>query len=234
MIINALGEKDDTSPHQKKLKLVQLLRSINDQLVSSDLSEEAMAEACKQLELTHVRLSGFSERAYQAVFAPSDDGESAELGYNAKTLQGLYTPVSGCCNAVASEVTYFTETSEAHDPVVAHVCYGKAFEGGPGLVHGGFIAALFDELFGVVQHRQELPSMTGSLSLRYLKPTPLHTELRYEAWVVETRGRKSTMKAVLKNGDDVLVEADALFVTVLRKNYQKLVDQRVAVAKGGS
>ena len=228
MQTHALGEKENTGSHQKKQELVQLLRSINEQLVSSDLSEEAMADASHQLASIYNRLSGFSERTYQAVFAPSDDEESTELGYNAKTLQGLYTPVSGCCNAVAPEVTYFTESSGSGDRVSARVCYGKAFEGGPGLVHGGFIAALFDELFGVVQHQKELPSMTASLTLRYVKPTPLHTELRYEAWVVETRGRKSTMKAVLKNGDDVLVEAEALFVTVLRKNYQKLVDRRVA------
>ena len=61
------------------------------------------------------------------------------------------------------------------------VRFGSAYEGPPGHVHGGFVAAAFDEVLGYVQSLGGRPGMTGTLTVRYRSPTPLYTELRFEA-----------------------------------------------------
>ncbi|MCK9900209.1 hypothetical protein CC117_13895 [Parafrankia colletiae] len=54
-----------------------------------------------------------------------------------------------------------------------------AYEGPPGLVHGGFLALFFD---AVIQHHNcdlGLAGKTAGLALRYRRPTPLRTDLRF-------------------------------------------------------
>ena len=46
------------------------------------------------------------------------------------------------------------------------------------------VAAAFDEVLGFVQSLSGRPGMTGTLTVRYRKPTPLHTELRFDAQLV--------------------------------------------------
>ena len=57
------------------------------------------------------------------------------------------------------------------------VTFGSAYEGPPGHVHGGYVAAAFDELLGMTQSLGGMPGMTGTLTVRYRRPTPLRTEL---------------------------------------------------------
>ena len=63
----------------------------------------------------------------------------------------------------------------------ATVDYGHRFEGPPGCVQGGFLAAAFDvsarPLRGALR---AMPAVTGTLTVQYRRPTPLHTELRFE------------------------------------------------------
>jgi hypothetical protein len=60
------------------------------------------------------------------------------------------------------------------------VSFPIAYEGPPGIVHGGFIALLID---CVVQHHNcdlGVAGKTSSLVARFRRPTPLLTELRFE------------------------------------------------------
>ncbi len=72
---------------------------------------------------------------------------------------------------------------DAHG-VIGHANFGVAYEGPPGYVHGGIIAAAFDEVLGMAQSLTGNPGMTGTLSIRYRRPDPcLLTELVFEkAW----------------------------------------------------
>jgi hypothetical protein len=83
------------------------------------------------------------------------------------------------------------------------VTFPVAYEGPPGLVHGGFLGVFFDS---VVQHHNcatRLSGKTRSLSIAYRRPTPLLTELRFDVSRAEAeRGVTSTARLVL--GDDVL------------------------------
>lgn len=60
------------------------------------------------------------------------------------------------------------------------VSFPIAYEGPPGLVHGGFLAVFFDS---VIQHHNcevGVAGKTTSLTMTYRRPTPLLTELQFE------------------------------------------------------
>jgi acyl-coenzyme A thioesterase PaaI-like protein len=56
--------------------------------------------------------------------------------------------------------------------------------------------------------------MTGMLTIRYRKPTPLHVPLRLEARVVRTEGRKIFTEGRMFVGDTLTSEAEGVFISV--------------------
>lgn len=56
-------------------------------------------------------------------------------------------------------------------------------EGGPGVAHGGWIAAAFDEITGHVTMLSGQLAVTGSMTVSYLKPVPIERPLSARAWV---------------------------------------------------
>ncbi len=67
------------------------------------------------------------------------------------------------------------------DKAYGTVNCGYAYEGPPGHIHGGHVAAIFDQFLGMAQLVGKNPGMTGTLTMRYLRPTPLNTDLDLEA-----------------------------------------------------
>lgn len=92
--------------------------------------------------------------------------------------------------------------------------FGPAHEGTPGLVHGGIVAATFDHLLGGAAIKAGKPIVTGTLTARFVRPTPLNTDLTIECWPAAISGRKVRSQGYLLAGEEVLVEAEAVFVTV--------------------
>lgn len=98
------------------------------------------------------------------------------------------------------------------DRVRGDVVYPLVYEGPPGHVHGGFIAAGFDEVLGFAQGYSGKAGMTGRLEIRYRSPTPLHQPLVYEAGIESVVGRKVTCWGTLMHGDTLCAEATGLFI----------------------
>lgn len=88
---------------------------------------------------------------------------------------------------------------------------GAAFEGPPGLVHGGVSAMILDQLLGEATGAGGKPGMTGTLTLRYRRGTPLG-DLRGEAWIERSEGIKTWAQGHLMDADGVTVEAEGLFI----------------------
>jgi acyl-CoA thioesterase FadM len=56
--------------------------------------------------------------------------------------------------------------------------------------------------------------MTGGLSIRYLKPTPLNEEIHISAEAVELDDKRTEVKATMRWGDVTTATAEAIFVRV--------------------
>jgi len=100
------------------------------------------------------------------------------------------------------------------DVMRGRATFGAPYEGPPDCVHGGFVAAAFDEVLGSSQALGGRPGMTARLIVDYRSPTPLHTELSFAAGVRAVEGRKTVMWGTLHAGERLCAEAEGLFVAV--------------------
>ena len=150
-------------------------------------------------------------------FANTDIQEALAAGDISSILAGRQandlfgnTMVSGLSNpmGVAAEYTY------AGDEVSTRVVLGKAFEGAPGMAHGGIVAAIVDETMGAVLPSEGTLAFTAQLNLSYRAPTPIGVELDFTAKLDRREGRKLWISCICKTGDRVLVESEALFIAV--------------------
>jgi acyl-coenzyme A thioesterase PaaI-like protein len=91
--------------------------------------------------------------------------------------------------------------------------YGMAYEGPVGHLHGGFVAAAFDELLGFAQTASGRAGYTGTLTIRMRRPTPLKEPIRYEAKVDRVEGRKIFCTATSWHGDTLLCEAEIVMIS---------------------
>jgi acyl-coenzyme A thioesterase PaaI-like protein len=86
------------------------------------------------------------------------------------------------------------------------------YEGPPGTLHGGFVAAAFDDLMGFAQSASGTAGYTGTLSVRMHRPTPLNRRIDYVAGVDRVVGRKIFVWGSAHLGDVLLAEAKILFI----------------------
>jgi acyl-coenzyme A thioesterase PaaI-like protein len=93
------------------------------------------------------------------------------------------------------------------------------YEGPPGSVHGGMLAACFDALLGMAAATSGHPSMTGTMTVAYRAPTPLNRPIRFEAWFEGSEGRKSYTKAAAYDADVLCAEAEGVFIEVARQHF---------------
>lgn len=121
-----------------------------------------------------------------------------------------YSPLSGRSNPLAPPmITQLVEEPDGTYHVGGSVVFGAAYEGPPGHAHGGLVAAMFDELLGFALLS---PSFTGTLTVRYRKPTPLHKTLTLKAWPERVEGRKRTIKGTCHDGQTLLSESEGIFI----------------------
>jgi acyl-coenzyme A thioesterase PaaI-like protein len=74
--------------------------------------------------------------------------------------------------------------------VVSPVIVPGVYEGPPGAVHGGIVAAYLDEILGgAVVHATGKVAVTGELTVRYIAPAPPETPLLGRARIVADHGR---------------------------------------------
>ena len=136
----------------------------------------------------------------------------------AGTVGGFFdlSPFMGRANPLAPPIDLWVDG----DVVRGRATLGWAYQGPPGHLHGGFIAAIFDEALGLAQSMTGHPGMTGTLTVRYRKPTPLLTELRIEALVRRIAGRKIFTEARLYAGETLTAEAEAIFISITPEHLQ--------------
>lgn len=133
-----------------------------------------------------------------------------------------YSPVTGPLNALASIVSLESSDNE----IRATVTYGSAYEGPPGCLHGGLIAAIFDEVLGFAQALSGAPGMTGRLEVTYRSPTPLHQPLRITGRFDGVNGRKIMTSGEIHAGDRLCAEAVGTFISVRAERFAELNQER--------
>lgn len=197
------AQLEATGAWAERRRLAKAMREVIDRLVTSDAPEAELRAAADALERYAQRLASHPRREMPAGYA-----ETANAGDVGAFFD--FSPLIGLSNPMAPPISLHIEG----DVVRGSVTFGIAYQGPPGHVHGGFIAAAFDEVLGFAQSTTGHPGMTGTLTIRYRNPTPLHRELRFEARVLRVEGRKIFTEGQMYAGELLTAEAEGLFVSV--------------------
>jgi acyl-coenzyme A thioesterase PaaI-like protein len=102
------------------------------------------------------------------------------------------------------------------DAIVASFTPGRAHQGYAGLMSGGLLAAIFDCLhYRLALVAGVVLAVTARLEVDYRAPIPLGRPVRFEARLVERRGRVFDTRATARLADgSVAAESRALYVEV--------------------
>jgi acyl-coenzyme A thioesterase PaaI-like protein len=218
------------------------LRSLADSLISNEITDEAAAVVLAHLEEVQNIVERFPHGSIYRVIphglpmmhsmaaAPSNDSvpdagtRSADENLRPVTDAALhpfrlFSPIVGRRNPVAPPAVFSWEGER----VIGTCTYGTRYEGAPGCVHGGFIAAVFDDCLGLAQGHTGQGGMTAYLTVQYRRPHRLNRLIRFEAWVESVGGRKIVCRGNSFDSEtnELLAECEALFITV---DFAKIQD----------
>ena len=219
---SAVGE--EPTPRRAELwRLAERTRDVIEALVATTAPEEALTAAAAHVEAALRELEGYSKpREYEGFAETPLAGGSGDWPGQGESSTYFFdhSPVIGVANPLAPPVKL-----EISDGMVrGHARFGTAYEGPPGSVHGGYVACAFDEVLGMTQSLSGRPGMTGTLTVRYRRPTPLHADLRFEGTLDGEEGRKLFTSGRLYYGDELCAEAEGIFITV---DFSKIIDMMV-------
>jgi acyl-coenzyme A thioesterase PaaI-like protein len=101
----------------------------------------------------------------------------------------------------------------------APVRFGEGHQGGPGLAHGGLVAAALDEACGLLATWYRFPTVTSRLDVRYRRPVAINSDLTIRAAIHADRGRQLFVRGELVGPDTVLAEARCVFTHVPLEHF---------------
>ena len=194
---------------QARQRLASATRALNEKLVSTDIDPELAAALTEKIESLTSRLS----RAQQ-VTGLIDMAKRGQRG-TIDDVMGELVSVGGRSHPCSPELRW----QEASNRITGAVKFSQAFEGPPGHVHGGWVAGVLDHLMGMTHVRTGHPGMTGGLSVRYLKPTPLNQRIEVSAQATELDDKRTEVKAEMRFGETTTAKAEAIFVRVDREKF---------------
>ena len=189
--------------------LSDTLREVNERLATRELSADALERAQGHAAALLAELDAPpAARWYDAPLEPAPR-ETPDSSFSRQS------PVRGTDNPIAPPLSLESGEREDGTPIViGHARLGHAYEGPPRGVHGGVVAALFDDLLGSAQALAGGGAVTARLAVKYRHLTPIHEDLRFEAWVQSRSGRRITLRARCLAHGRVTAEAEALFAAV--------------------
>jgi acyl-coenzyme A thioesterase PaaI-like protein len=216
--INELATAEPSPRRSELHRAGDALRHIVDRLHGNPAPADELAAVADELERLAARLDAFPGGSIYEGFA-----ESPLAGRDPHAFFD-HSPMLGRANPLAPPV----ELTVEGDAVRGRVTFGSAYEGPPGCVHGGYVAAAFDEVLGSTQSLAGRPGMTARLTINYRSPTPLHQELTFEGRVVDVSGRKTYTRGTLHAGERLCAEGEGLFVAIAFDRISEMQRRRDA------
>ncbi|NBR99021.1 MAG: PaaI family thioesterase [Actinobacteria bacterium] len=196
---------EERSPTDElRIQIAQELRVVVDELLATSAPVE-------ELERTRViidqAVSLLKSRPHSHDYEGPAEGSLAPMNSFLDR-----SPIIGAINPLSVPMRMDIEgDGGSESTVVGHATFPAAYEGPPGCVHGGFIAAYFDEVLGMAQSLSGNPGMTVNLGR-----------------VVSIDGRKISVAGTLHHGETLCAEAKGLFVSMRPEVFSRLVEIRQA------
>jgi acyl-coenzyme A thioesterase PaaI-like protein len=141
-----------------------------------------------------------------------------------------HDPACWGCGSAPDGIRLRQPQSEGLTEYEAWFSFDERHQAGPGLVHGGLVAAALDEACGLLAAWYRFPAVTARIFVRYRRPVAINTELLLRARLVNERGRRLHVDGELVDGSDVLAEARAAFLHVPLEHFLTTPEGRAAAA----
>lgn len=92
--------------------------------------------------------------------------------------------------------------SEQGDTYVANFVPGPEHQGYNGIMHGGLVSTLLDEIMAGYMYAKGFKAVTAKLEVRFRQPTPIGENLTISGWITGQRGKMYELagKVVLPDG----------------------------------
>jgi len=143
------------------------------------------------------------------------------------------SPVIGFANPLAPPAELWAVFGEdGKYELRGKVRFGYPYEGPPTIVHGGVLAELLDEVLGAQTLIAGRPGMTGTLTVRYRRPTPLLADLDIESRVLKVEGRRTTTWGGVFFEGKLTVEAEGIFVAMAPQQMVEVAARNAAKVDG--
>jgi acyl-coenzyme A thioesterase PaaI-like protein len=176
--------------------LTQSMRRLVEAGIRSDADEATIRDAQSLIDAAVEKLGG------------TGDGEQVRLAVSGRPVV-WGNPVTGFRNAIAPPLVMHEEPDGLW---WSEFELGEQYQGPPGWVHGGVLALVLDQLLGeAASDGLTKPLFTGTITLRYLRGTPLG-KLRAEAAIERTDGFKTFVSGHMCDADGKTVEAEGIFI----------------------
>ena len=228
--VDRLHELPPTEHRLAMRRLASAGREVIELMSSTGADADQLAGAAESLEAVAELLRACEPgSAYEGVAEMANAGDllaerrrMVEDGDPEAWAQFDFSPFIGLANPMSPPMVLHYDG----DRVICDVTFGSAYEGPPACVHGGYVAAAFDEVLGAAQSLSGEQGMTARLITNYRSPTPLHEPLRIEAWLDRREGRKIFVEGRMTVGDRVTAEAEGLFIAFDPEKFLKLLESR--------
>lgn len=122
--------------------------------------------------------------------------------------------VCGVENPIGLNLTFYSVGSGR---VEAEYLVPKAYQGFPGVVHGGIVAAMLDEITyrSVITDNPNRMMFTARLDIRYRMNVPVEEKLKLIGIAEKVKSRTASAKGMIYDfAGRLLAEADAILITV--------------------
>jgi acyl-coenzyme A thioesterase PaaI-like protein len=191
---------------EERRRLATATRRFLDTVVRTGADPDTLTAVTAAIEEATLRLSA---RSFRRTLDITPDSYRREMSL-----------VNGASHPFAP-VLEMRQTDAGYE---ATTVLGAAFEGAPGLVHGGAVSLLFDYVMAWATTRVgDLgPSMTATMELAYRRPTPLGVPLTIAAWVEQVAGRKVHIAARMTAEGSVTVEGSGMFIKLTDEHQRNV------------
>jgi acyl-coenzyme A thioesterase PaaI-like protein len=180
--------------------LASRIRELVESTVHTECSVAELSDAADRIAAITAMLRT-KHSPYALMLAPNGNGGHVSIN----------NPVEGPGNPLAPPMV---DVAIEHGAVHTRATLSSAYEGPPGRVHGGWVAALLDHAVGRAAALAGLPAMTVSLTVNYRKATPHSVPLDIMARYTRHEGRKVyTTGEILVDGE-ITAEGSAVLVAV--------------------
>jgi len=178
--------------------LAESVRLLVDATIRTEADAQTVAEVKRDIDAAVARLQA---RQLDGAFGVRVTTSGESMGWG--------NAVIGIRNAFAPPLM---TQRDADGRVSADFHLGAAYEGPPGHVHGGVAAMILDHVLGEAASVDRQPRFTGTITMRYVRPTKLGP-LRTEEVQVRTDVIKTYCTGHIADVEGVTVEAEGVFIT---------------------